>query len=342
MNLNNFILKREETWRRLQSILTRVERDGLKRLAESELDDLVKLYRQASSDLNYLQTHHRESRYTAYLNNLLSRCHTYIQVEGDPFLPRLKRFLAIEFPALLRREKLLFLLCTALFMAAFCFAYFTISLEAPWSESILDPETRVSWEENAAGMSDEGAVIPAALGPLFAGHIVTNNIQVAFMAFAGGIICGLGTVYVLVMNGILLGALAAIFALQGRSLLFWAFILPHGIMELTAIFISAAAGLALGRALLLPGDYRRTDSLRLGSRNAARLLGGTIPLFFLAAAIESFFTPSALPIPAKLAFAGFSAAALALYFLTNRGGLKKRSRQNIDTSQALPRWRAVH
>lgn len=340
MTLNNFILKREETWRRLQSILARVERVGLKRLAESELDDLVKFYRQASSDLNYLQTHFRESRYTAYLNNLLGRCHTYIQVDGSPFLPRLKRFLAVDFPALLRQEKMLFLICTALFMAALCFAYFTITLEAPWSDSIVDPETRASWEENAAGMSDEGAVIPAALGPLFAGHIVTNNIQVAFMAFAGGIVCGLGTVYVLVMNGILLGALAAIFALHGRSLLFWAFILPHGITELTAIFISAAAGLALGRALLLPGDYSRMDSLRLGSRIAARMLCGTIPLFFLAAVVESFLTPSALPVPVKLAFAGFSAAALALYFLPNRSGVKGSSRHGDIGSQALPRGRS--
>ncbi len=328
MKLNRFILKREQTWRRLQSILTHVESRGLKRLSEDELDDLVRLYRQCSSDLSYLQTHFRESRYTAYLNNLLSRCHTYIQVDESPFLPRLKRFLAFGFPALLRREKLLFTLSTALFLAAFCFAYFSISLDAPWSGGILDPETRGTWEENAAGMNSEEAVIPAALGPLFAGHIVTNNIQVAFLAFAGGIAFGLGTVYVLFKNGVLLGALAAIFALHGRSLHFWAVILPHGIMELTAIFIAAAAGLALGRALLLPGDYSRMDALRLGSRSAAHLLGGTIPLFFLAAVIESFFTPSALPIPGKLAFAIFSAAALAFYFLPRRGGAKKISRIN--------------
>lgn len=336
MTLNSFIRKREQTWRRLQSILTRVETVGLKKLAESELDDLVKLYRQASSDLNYLQTHFRESRYTAYLNNLLGRCHTYIQVDGSPFLPRVKRFLLLGFPALLRQEKLLFLLSTALFLAAFCFAYFAVSLDTPWAGVILDPETRAAWEENASGMNEEGTVIPAALGPLFTGYIATNNIQVAFMAFAGGITCGLGTVYVLAKNGILLGALAALFALHERSLIFWALILPHGIMELTAIFISAAAGLALGRALLLPGDYSRRDSLRLVSRSAARLLGGTIPLFFLAAVIESFFTPSALPMAVKLGLAAFSAAALALYFLPRRSGGRKISRQRRGKLPAYP------
>lgn len=332
MTLNSFVLKREQTWRRLQAILARVESRGLQRLAENELDDLVTLYRQASSDLNYLQTHFRESRYTDYLNNLLSRCHTYIQVEGSPFLPRLKRFLIRSFPALLRQEKMLFLFSVAIFMAAFCFAYFSISLDAPWSAGILDPGTRAALEENAAAMEEEGAVIPAAMQPFFAGRIVTNNIHVAFLCFAGGIIFGLGTVYVLAMNGFMLGAFAAIFSLHRRSLLFWTLILPHGIMELTAIFIAAASGLLLGRALLLPGDYSRRDSLRLAGRSAARLIGGTIPLFILAAVIESFFTPAKLPIAAKLSFAAFSAAALALYFLPRWSGKKKKARPRQFTT----------
>ncbi len=325
MTLHRFVLKREQAWRRLHDILSRVEAGGLKRLAEAELDDLIRLYRQASSDLNYLQTHFRESRYTAYLNNLLSRCHTYIQVDPGRFLPRLKSFFAGGFSALLRRKKWLFMLSAAVFIAAFCFAYFSITLEAPWSGEILDPETRASLEENAAGMEEQGAVIPAAVRPMFAGYIVTNNIQVAFLAFAGGIICGLGTIYVLALNGFMLGAYAAIFALHRRSLLFWTLILPHGIVELTAIFIAAAAGLAVGCAFLMPGDYSRKDALRRGSRNAARLLGGTMPLFVLAAAIESFFTPSALAVPVKLIFAGFTAAALACYFLPRWGqnGLRK-------------------
>ncbi len=325
MTLNSFVLKREQTWLQLQAILSRVESRGLKNLAENELDDLVRLYRQASSDLNYLQTHFHASRYTTYLNNLLSRCHTYIQVEDSPFLPRLKRFLITGFPALLRQEKMLFFLSVALFIAAFCFAYFSISRDAPWSAGILDPGTRAALEENAATMEEEGAVIPAAMQPLFAGHIVTNNIQVAFLCFAGGIIFGLGTVYVLAMNGFILGAFAAIFALHRRSLLFWTLILPHGIMELTAIFIAAASGLLLGRALLLPGDYSRRDSLRLAGRSAARLVGGTIPLFIMAAAIESFFTPTGLPIAAKLSFAAFSAAALVLYFLPRRSRKRKKA-----------------
>ncbi len=327
MTLNSFVLKREHTWRRLQAILARVEGRGLQRLSENELDELVRLYRQASSDLNYLQTHFRESRYTDYLNNLLSRCHTHIQVDESSFLPRLKRFLIRGFPALLRQEKMLFLFSVAIFMAAFCFAYFSISLDAPWSAGILDPGTRAALEENAAAMEEAGSVIPVAQRPLFAGHIVTNNIQVAFLCFAGGIILGLGTVYVLAMNGFMLGAFAAIFALHRRSLLFWTLILPHGIMELTAIFIAAASGLLLGRALLLPGDYSRKDSLRLAGRGAARLTGGTIPLFILAAAIESFFTPAELPIAAKLSFAAFSAAALALYFLPRWSKIKAQPRQ---------------
>lgn len=330
MKLNRFVLRREKTWRQLHTVLAKVEAGGLKRLAEPEVADLIKLYRQASSDLNYLQTHFRESRYTAYLNNLLSRCHTYIHVGEGRFLPRLKHFFAGGFPALLRREKSLFFLATAIFILAFCFAYFSIAREAPWAGEILDPGTRANLEESAASM-EEGVAIPAAFQPLFAGYIVTNNIQVAFLAFAGGIICGLGTVYVLLVNGFMLGAYAAVFALQERSLLFWAHILPHGIMELTAIFISAAAGLAVGRALLMPGDYSRKDALRQGSHSAVLLLGGTIPLFVFAAAIEGSVTPAGLSASLKLAFSGLTAAALACYFLPRWGEKHGRSRRHRQT-----------
>lgn len=315
MHLNRFISKREQTWRQLQDILARVEGKGLKHLSEGELVDFIKLYRQASSDLHYLNTHFKESRHASYLNSLLSRCHTCINIQENNIQTKVKFFFVHGFPSLLQREKYLFLTAAAIFLITFTIAFLSIYLDAPWADELISPDMRALLEENATRLEEGKTTIPGTMQPLFTSRIVTNNIQVGFTAFAGGIVFGLGTILILAVNGLLLGSFAAVFTLHGRSLLFWAHILPHGVIELSAIFIVAAGGLMLGRALLMPGDYTRKDALRRDGRAAAFLLCGTIPLFAVAAAIEGFLTPSALAAPVKLIFAGLTAVALAYYLL---------------------------
>lgn len=319
MSLMKFVQKREPAWKELQNTLVRIEAKGLKSLDDTELSGFIKCYRQVSSDLNYLQTHFSESRYSSYLNNLLSRCHTHIHISEGRSRAVIKEMFLHGFPALLRREKFLFLLSLAVFALASLAAYFSVYLDAPWSYKLVPPETRVLMEERGLELEKGEAIIGFPQQPLFASYIMTNNIQVSFLAFASGIFFGLGTLYILIVNGVMLGSLAAVYALQGQSLLFWALILPHGIMELTAIFIAAAAGLILGRALLMPGDYTRMDSLRKGGRSALVLVMGTIPMFIAAALIEGFLTPSALEPVIKLIFAGLTALLLGRYLLWKKG-----------------------
>ena len=100
----------------------------------------------------------------------------------------------------------------------------------------------------------------------------------------------------------------------GRDLLFWSLILPHGIIEITAILIGGAAGMLIGKALIAPGQLSRSDALKRAGSDAIRLLLGTIPLFIVAGFTESFITPSALPAYVKLAYAALTAVGLAVYF----------------------------
>jgi len=151
--------------------------------------------------------------------------------------------------------------------------------------------------------------------PLMSSYIMVNNISVSLRAFVWGITLGIGTIYILFMNGSLLGALTALVYLNGNPSNYWALILPHGIIELTAIFISGGAGLMLAKGLLLPGQHTRFQSVIKQAKNSVSLVIGVIIMLVIAGIIEGFFTP--LPIQGlfKLSFAAFTAILLFIYLL---------------------------
>ncbi|XPM58840.2 MAG: stage II sporulation protein M [Leptolyngbya sp. IPPAS B-1204] len=121
-----------------------------------------------------------------------------------------------------------------------------------------------------------------------------NNIRVSFVAVAGGITAGLLTTYVVLINGVLLGTIGALVGQHNLAFPFWAFVFPHGSLELPAIFLAVAAGFLIARAILFPGQYRRVDALKLYGQQAAQLVFGIVPLLVIAGAIEGFFSPSPL------------------------------------------------
>src|SRR5579859_5094838 len=140
--------------------------------------------------------------------------------------------------------------------------------------------------------------------------IFTNNIQVAFLAFAGGVLFGLGTTYVLVTNGLSLGAVLGAAQFYGVAPLLWAFMSPHGYLELSCIVIAGAAGLMLGDALLRPGLLLRREALARNARRAVELVLGAAPVLVIAGLIEGFVSPSDMPIGVKLVFGPICGAAL--------------------------------
>jgi uncharacterized membrane protein SpoIIM required for sporulation len=148
--------------------------------------------------------------------------------------------------------------------------------------------------------------------------IMGNNISVAFLAFALGITAGLGTCYVLFVNAMMLGGFFGHFDNHHLAYMCWSFIAPHGVLEILAILIAAAAGLRLGLALAIPGDMTRGASLRAGAREAVLLVLGTIPMFLVAGSIEAFITPTELPGAAKILL-GLTAGAAAMAYLLLAG-----------------------
>jgi uncharacterized membrane protein SpoIIM required for sporulation len=136
--------------------------------------------------------------------------------------------------------------------------------------------------------------------PLAASSIAINNLSVAFRMVGGGIVAGLWTIYALFFNGLLIGAVATLVGQNDLAYQFWAFVFPHGSLELPAIFIAGGAGLLIARALIFPGRYRRWEAVRIDGIQAAQLVMGIVPMLLIAGAIEGFFSPQpSIPSPVK-------------------------------------------
>jgi uncharacterized membrane protein SpoIIM required for sporulation len=154
-----------------------------------------------------------------------------------------------------------------------------------------------------------------SVAPTETSHIMTNNLTVSFVTFAGGITFGLGTFYYLFVNGMMLGVIATACHQYGMSLLLWSFVVAHGSLEIPSILIAGGAGFRLGHSMLFPGGLRWKDSVAQGGLEATRLVSGIIPMLFVAGCLEGFFSPSKAPIWMKFTVGGMLFTLLLTWLL---------------------------
>lgn len=291
---------------------------GVAALSHDELRELGLLYRQTASDLAAVREDVSSRQLTVYLNQLLGRSHNLIYMGHKKKVNELLHFYGDTYPRIFRETLPQTVLATLLVFAT-AIAAWVITLRDPaFAYRLLGPhmietiEQRQMWTDSIV-----------TIKPLASSGIMTNNLSVAFTMFALGITGGLGTIWMLALNGILLGVIGAATAHAGMALQLWSFVAPHGVLELPAIFIAGGAGLEIARGLLFPGLLSRRDSLERSGLRAIRLLLGTIPMLIVAGVIEGFFSPSAAPVAMKFGLAGFLFAALLSYlFFTGRTAAK--------------------
>lgn len=316
MTEGQFLRKHSNTWRQLEETINLVVKKGPQNIDFHTLKKLNRLYREASAHLSYAQTFFPESQTCLYLNDIISRCHNYIynrkkgNVKGAiqlcvKYIPRTisanKHFIAVSF---------------GVFLLASLFSYVFTIMDANNAYVFLPAQLieSLNIKESAARHWDN---------PVMSGLIMSNNIYVALKAFAYGIFLCVGTIYILLQNGLLLGSLSALAVSQGDALTYWSLILPHGIIELCAIFISGAAGLKIGYSIIRPGDYKRSSALIMAGEDALKMMGIVVPMLIIAGIIEGFFTPSSISPNGKLLFAAVTGILLFLYFLQPIGKQKK-------------------
>jgi len=319
MNAAQFLETRSPAWDMLELLVTRCHRKGIVALSEQELHELTRLYPAVAVDVARARMYKLDPATQQRINRLAIAAHglLYRRRHVDVF-GAVTRFFARDYPRLFRSLWPYMALSTALLLVAGFGTYVTVRMRP--SSAYLFVPCCIDLPDGKSGLSPEDISerfrkIPRA--PMAAG-IMSNNISVAFDAFALGITAGIGTCYVLLFNAMMLGGFAAHFANHGLSFPFWSFVLPHGVLEITAILIAGAAGLRLGVSLAVPGAFTRMASLRVGAREAVLLVLGTIPMFVVAGMIEGFVTPSYLPGTVKIVL-GFSVGVAVVAYLLVAG-----------------------
>ena len=286
---------------------------GISSLSHSELQELGLLYRQTASDLATVRQDATAKQLTVYLNQLLGRSHNLIYHGQKPKVSGVVSFYRDTYPQIFRETLPQTGIAFGVFLLAGLVACILTFHDSGFAYRLLGPQMMETIEQRK--MWTDSIV---TIKPLASSGIMTNNLSVAFSTFALGITGGIGTLWMMVVNGLLIGVIGAATWKAGMALQLWSFVAPHGVLELPAIFISGGAGLEIARGLLFPGYLPRKVSLAKAGRRAARLLLGTIPMLIIAGVIEGFFSPSGAPVAMKFALAGVLFSALLSYLFLFR------------------------
>ena len=299
---------RKDNWNRLDALLRQVETAGVKSLPPTDLRDLGLLYRQAAADLSAVRSDRTSRSLEHYLNRLVGRAHNFVYSGRRISVASLWQFFARGYPRLLRRMSGYVLAATLISVFAGVLGALIVAVRPQFATMLLPPQLIDSVEHHKMWTESILTIKPEA-----ASGIMTNNINVCFMTFAWGITAGLGTVYLLFLNGLNIGVVAALCAQHGMALSLWSFVAAHGALELPSIMLAGGAGLRLGAGLLFPGMLRRRDSLAEAGTDAVQLISGTIPLLIVAGTLEAFLSPTHAPIALKFSVCAVLFTGLVLW-----------------------------
>ena len=331
MTSDTFAARRSAAWQELEARIARARGGGLRDLSAAEIERFGVLYRRAASDLAIARRDFPDDAVTEYLNALCARAHPLLH-RGDPLRPAaLPQFFGTWLPSTFRAARRYVLTSLALTL---------IGVLAGWLAVVLRPDIAATlvpdslFDKMARGEVPTGTeTLPGGAG-FEASFIITNNIRVALIAFAGGVLCGLPTAAVLLTNGWALGTLAAAVHRDGFDVPFWSFIAPHGVIELSVVVFAGGTGLMLADAILRPGLLRRSDRLAATAVRAVGLAVGMACLLVVAGTLEGFVSPSGIPEAAKYAVGGASGVLLYSWLMLSGRSPRLRSRLSLDRATA--------
>jgi uncharacterized membrane protein SpoIIM required for sporulation len=286
MDIDSFIQHYRPEWERLEQAVAKGT-GGLAKRTGPEIDDLVRLYLRASSHLAEVRTRYKDPRLEAYLNRVVGVAHSALYGSKARSGREMLRLFGPRYREAARRT-LPFILVAAVVMvvvSGVLDVWVAGSREA--QAGVVPPFARDA-VQRAGGHHPSLGVAPAGLSTF----IFVHNVQVALLSFLTGLAFGIGSIFFVAQNAVILGTLAGAYQAAGKAGIFWPLILPHGLLELTAICIAAGAGLRIGWSLIEPGDRTRGQSLVAESRDAVFVMLGVVPAFGVAAVIEGFITPS--------------------------------------------------
>ena len=294
--LGQFVAERRPVWERLAALVTRFEQG---KLHAAEVEALDQLYRRCAADLARARTAYPGSDATLFLNGLVSRAYATVYGERGGRWALIQRFYREDFPGAFYRWRAFFAASWAL-LGLGAWLGVAVALFHPEAAPALVPiEVRLSI---AAGHMWTDSLLEVMPPALLSTRILTNNIGVAFSTFLGGLPFGVGTVLVLIVNGLNLGVISALCVQRGMTADFLSFVLAHGLVELSVVALAGQAGLLMASALWAPGERSRADALAERGREGVRIVLGGTPILGFIGLVEGFISPNPLfPGPLKAA-----------------------------------------
>jgi uncharacterized membrane protein SpoIIM required for sporulation len=313
MSREDFVKARQDSWREYERLLGKLARRGAR---DEELARFPDLYRQVCQDLALVRHRQYGAELARRLNALALAGHERMYRRRGGVGRQVVRFVSSEFPRTLRKNARLFGLANLLFYGPFLAMLLASWFTPDWIHAVVPPEMVANLEEMYDPANDHpGRGRDSGSDVMMFGFYIYNNVGIAFRTFATGILAGVGSLFFLIYNGLVLGACSGHINRVGFTETFYPFVVGHGSFELTAIVISGAAGLKFGFALLSPGRRSRLRALVEDGREALKLAYGAGGMLFLAAFVEGFWSASSAPPGMKYAVGAVLWSLVAVYFL---------------------------
>lgn len=307
MNELSFIQKNIEKWEHVEIMA--------QDLSEETPDDIADAYTEITSDLAFAYTHFPSARITLYLNNLAAVLHNAIYRNKREKRSRMLTFWTREVPKTMYEERRLLLASFIIFIVSVLIGIASQAAEPDFCRIILGDWYVERTLDNISNGTPMAVYDGGSESSMFMG-ITINNIGVAFCIFAFGLLTSVMSAIMLFYNGIMLGCFEAFFAqhgLLGESLVA---VFQHGTLEISAIIVAGAAGLAIGNGWLFPGTYKRLYAFRRGAKRGLKIVVGTVPVFIVAGFIEGYITRhTEMALSIRLGIIALSLAFVVGYYI---------------------------
>lgn len=310
--MNRFIDERKNNWQRLEDLLGMLRGTSLKGLSRMEVREFGELYRRAAADLAIARAESRDPKLVNYLNSLVIRAHGRVYRADGEGTHLIRQFFAKDLPRSFRRTLRFTALAFVLFMVTAAASGVLCYRDQRFANLLGLSDVRVAAQNN-----DQWWLRLNDANQVGSSEILTNNIRVSLYAFALGAFFGIGTIFILALNGLMIGGVIGVtYAANppfGDALA--TFMVGHGVVELSCIFIAAGAGMLIGYSIIDPGELTRAHALKKAGMDAARIVIGAAIFLVIAGIIEGFVSPSDLPAGIKIATGVLTGTAMFAYLL---------------------------
>jgi uncharacterized membrane protein SpoIIM required for sporulation len=322
VDVDAYIAAHRGEWDRLDQLVRRRDR-----LTGAEADELVLLYQRVGTHLSVVRSASPDPALVSRLSSLVAQARAAVTGSHNPAWREAARFFTVRFPAAVYRSM-------AWWVPTALISVLVAALVGWWVAANPDVQASIAAPEQIRRLVEQDFENYYSSNPAasFAARVWTNNLWVAALTLAFGVLLGLPVLWVLWQNSLNVGIAGGLMAANDRLGLFFGLILPHGLLELTAVFVAAGAGLRLGWTVIDPGPRTRSQALAEEGRAAGGIALGLVAVLLVSGVIEAFVTPSGLPTWARVGI-GVVAEAAFLTYVVVLGGRAVRAGETGDVAR---------